>query len=429
MRSTDRIKREDKRLLNNAISLVAAGAKLDPRLRNVLKGYAASPDKGYGITHHDIVLFRKFVEMSTTNVDKPKVNGGSSSLSHEDKALIAKSLSYRESKPPADVRLKIYLDGVRKSSRPLSGSNRIGDHTRGMLRKYIEQCERPGGEKLPKKKFTGPQQLGLGLSSELEMITPEIAFSMLEVNERIGFHNRNINRERVAMYTDDMKAGRWRNTAEPLLIGKDGQLMNGQHRLHAVIDAEVSVPMLIIRGVDLDAFFSIDQGRPRKPSDVVSIVGIRSSALTAATLKLIWAWEHFGSAGVKAGPREHKGFTNEIAAEMAKARDIHDSVLTGQKMSKLAPPSAIAFCHWLCGTKNKSLADDFFSKLHSGENLKRGDPLLVLRQRLIAERSDPTSSVRRIAVIRMVMRIWNAVRKNQVLMKMPPTSDEVDRPL
>lgn len=426
------IKREEQRLLNTAWLLIEGGAQIDLRLKNVIKtqiNQKKSKDS-YGMGERDMNQIRKFVDDARMNGHAHFSNQrNKSSVTHEDKALIAKALSYRESKPPADSRLRDFIDGVRKSSRPFHGMSRIGDHTRGMLRKYIEQCERPVSVKEEKKKFSGPQQLGMGLSGELELVTPEIAFSLLEVNERIGFHNRNISKDRVKFYADDMKSGRWRLTAEPLLIGKDGQLMNGQHRLHAVIDAEMSIPMLIVRGVDLGAFYSIDQAKPRSTGDVVGIVGVKNRTVVASVLKMIWVWENFGPAGLGGNNRDQRGFTNEIAAEMAKARDLTESIVAGNKVKALCPPSAATFCHWLCSTKSKAAADEFFELLHSGEGLKKGDPIMALRQRLITERSDPTSSVRRLAVIRMIMSIWNAHRKGRVLVKMPPIADkEVERP-
>lgn len=62
------------------------------------------------------------------------------------------------------------------------------------------------------------------------VINAEVAMEILKNN--IG--NQSIKTAVLSQYTRDMKAGNWHTCYNPIVIGKDGTLVNGQHRLLAV---------------------------------------------------------------------------------------------------------------------------------------------------------------------------------------------------
>ena len=76
-------------------------------------------------------------------------------------------------------------------------------------------------------------------------ITPEIATKMLEKN----FVNRRLNKDRIATYAHDMKNGAWEKVSDGLSLqfDSDENLMNGQHRLNAIIQSGVSQNMFIFQ--------------------------------------------------------------------------------------------------------------------------------------------------------------------------------------
>jgi hypothetical protein len=79
--------------------------------------------------------------------------------------------------------------------------------------------------------------VGKRLTISLEMITPDMAADLLAVN----VSNRNVRQRRVDQYARDMQVGRWQPTGEPITISDTGKLLNGQHRLMAVVQAGVTV--------------------------------------------------------------------------------------------------------------------------------------------------------------------------------------------
>jgi hypothetical protein len=73
------------------------------------------------------------------------------------------------------------------------------------------------------------------------LITPEMAKEMLKKN----VSNRAIRKVVVKGYADDMLAGAWRTTHQGIAFNSNGDLVDGQHRLSAIVLANKPIEMLI----------------------------------------------------------------------------------------------------------------------------------------------------------------------------------------
>lgn len=71
------------------------------------------------------------------------------------------------------------------------------------------------------------------ITAKVETITPDIAKTMLGEN----VNNRRISHDNVNMFAREMRNGEWRFNGEAIKFSKDGRLLDGQHRLLAVIAA------------------------------------------------------------------------------------------------------------------------------------------------------------------------------------------------
>ncbi len=77
-------------------------------------------------------------------------------------------------------------------------------------------------------------------------VTPEVAEQMLALNYD---KQRRVSERCVLKYMRDLKDGRWNCDAmPPIRISSDGMLVDGQHRLHAVVRSGVPVNMLVWYG-------------------------------------------------------------------------------------------------------------------------------------------------------------------------------------
>jgi hypothetical protein len=103
----------------------------------------------------------------------------------------------------------------------------------------------------------------------IESITPERAQAMLDHNLD---SNRRLRPHLVEKYASDMKRGMWKQTYDPVRLLSDGTLVDGQHRLSAIIATGISQKMLVVR-VEEDVIGSLDQNAPRNLADQRSIQG------------------------------------------------------------------------------------------------------------------------------------------------------------
>lgn len=106
-----------------------------------------------------------------------------------------------------------------------------------------------------------------GWVCDVEIVTPEVASRLLENNEG----NRRVRPAVVTKYAAAMIYGSWRATPEAIIVSKTGKLLNGQHRLHAIIKAGVAIPLFLVRNVEDGVFEALDRGATRSAADALGI--------------------------------------------------------------------------------------------------------------------------------------------------------------
>lgn len=114
-----------------------------------------------------------------------------------------------------------------------------------------------------------------------ETITVARARTLLKKTGR----QRPISKARVARYVKEMLAGRWVQTGEPIHLSKSGHLLNGQHRLSAIVESGIPCDMVVIEGVPDDAILHMDTGGKRSIGDILGIyLGVENPKSVASTL-------------------------------------------------------------------------------------------------------------------------------------------------
>lgn len=123
--------------------------------------------------------------------------------------------------------------------------------------------------------------------TEWKVVTPEMATKWLEGNT----HNRTVRDSVVQRYAADMKAGRWKQSHQGIAFDEEGTLIDGQHRLYAIIYAETGVLIQVTYGLPIETQRVIDDGLKRSVVDILrvqdeSMGGM--SALHAAVGHRMW---------------------------------------------------------------------------------------------------------------------------------------------
>lgn len=114
------------------------------------------------------------------------------------------------------------------------------------------------------------------MKTEIMTITPKMAQSWLDGKAE----NRKIAKHHIKFLADEMLAGRWRLTHQGIAFSEDGKLVDGQHRLAAVIKAAVPIKMMITTDVPIVDFPLFDRGMSRNMSVITGIPSILTESYT-----------------------------------------------------------------------------------------------------------------------------------------------------
>ena len=107
------------------------------------------------------------------------------------------------------------------------------------------------------------------MTTTTETITPTLAAAYLEKNTA----NRPVNKRHLAFLVGEMKSGSWGLTHEGIAFDGRDVLIDGQHRLMAVIASGVTIKALVTRGCEPKTFAVIGNGSRRTTSDVLALKG------------------------------------------------------------------------------------------------------------------------------------------------------------
>lgn len=103
--------------------------------------------------------------------------------------------------------------------------------------------------------------------TERMTVTPPLAARMLDFNSR----NRPVSSKKVTRLAEKMRSGNWVWTHQGVGFDTDGRLVDGQHRLMAVVASDTSQDLLVTYGMSPDAFDHVDTEGSRNSADLLAI--------------------------------------------------------------------------------------------------------------------------------------------------------------
>lgn len=235
-------------------------------------------------------------------------------------------------------------------------------------------------------------------------VTPDIARDWLAANTS----NRPICKAHVERLSNFMKRGQWKFDGSPIRFAANGVLLDGQHRLMACIESGVSFVCAVVRGLDLEAFEFMDQGRIRSASDNLAVAGKANTTLLAASGS--WALRYKQKKGQLA-PRIER---TDVVAFCLENPLLEECVAWAANKKLSIPASLAAAAMFVFREIDNDAGCDFMSKIHTGAGLSDGDPALTFRNRMIAETAGRKLLDNTVAFAFAVF-AWNAHRKSQNL--------------
>lgn len=183
------------------------------------------------------------------------------------------------------------------------------------------------------------------MKTKVELITPAYATEVLETKNP---RNRTVSEQTVNIYATDMKKGRWTLTHQGIAFDTDGNLIDGQHRLWAVVFAETPVEMLVTReipvqevknGIVLCAMDAIDRNRVRSTGQHMQLChGIKQGSRVGAACRGIAMLIH------PSGAQNRLSMANSLFIYEQYGKDIEaiiHSVDSRQCLSYIVAPLAL----------------------------------------------------------------------------------------
>lgn len=232
----------------------------------------------------------------------------------------------------------------------------------------------------------------------IKTVTPEVAKELLEGQIK----NRPISKAVVRKYKEFMEQDQWQLNGEPIIFGGN-KLIDGQHRLSACIESGKSFDAIWIELQSENSFRTLNQGKRRGGSDILSIAGHKNTISLYSAMCILAKIDESGSLAYQGhGSGSRKDVANHMTeSELAKYPHLNISV---QKVDpwyrkfrvKLGPLIALHYLircaesHLIAldDIRSASKADEFVRSLCLGLGLEDGNPILPFRNSLIKQMAD-----------------------------------------
>lgn len=238
------------------------------------------------------------------------------------------------------------------------------------------------------------------IHTAIERITPELAAIYLGSNT----NNRNMRKKHVSRLADDIINHRWQMNGAAIIFNGDGTLLDGQHRLAAIVEAGLAVDMLVVRGVHTSAMETIDSNIARSASDVAKLNGFHNTSHLTACVRMLYA--------VKRGTTKSSLSTPAIMDILRRHPHISDAVSACNPLPRSVSHSVVGAWYYMARYMAKHpAADEAMNVLVSGKPfyLEGYDPVHSLRERMLRESTNVLSTQNgRLRMLWTMIGVWNA---------------------
>ena len=231
----------------------------------------------------------------------------------------------------------------------------------------------------------------VAISSSLELITPERAKALLASQHT----NRNLKQKFVDYLASEILNGNWEATNQGIGLDDAGLLVDGQHRLAAIVKADQSVWTLVVRGVSRSvALRAVDQGVARSRAALFSMRGEANSKAKAAICRvlalLVVPDMKYGSAS---SPTKDQEILNLYRTEIEEVIQVSSKELSAN----------FAGVAVLLLAKFPVKGREFLDGVVSGVGLEADDPRYVMREYLFKNRNRSSSLDRTTITAKTIM--------------------------
>lgn len=216
---------------------------------------------------------------------------------------------------------------------------------------------------------------------EVVDVTPQLASEWLARNT----NNRPLSRNTVQHLTGQIQRGEWQLTHQGIAFDEDGVLIDGQHRLAAVVKAGIAVPMTVAHGVPRTAFTVMDTGRKRTGRDALALAGEANTTHLAAALRGLHLYLNAPNSSWSGGVSLTSN--DQLLTLLEHHPGIREAVLHGAALNRGCRITVTAATiGWYVTSRERPEIDQtaWQEGVITGARLEPGDPRLTLRNTMLS---------------------------------------------
>ncbi|MBT1184907.1 hypothetical protein HET69_12945 [Streptomyces sp. CJ_13] len=280
----------------------------------------------------------------------------------------------------------------------------------------------------------------------LDSRTPDIAFvrvtpamARVLLDER-NHHNRRLVPLARARHAKAMRDKRFVTTGDTLKFGHHPNfawalMIDGQHRLAAIVDSGQSFMTGVAVGIDHEAQQYTDTGRPRKVHETLGLNGEANSTKLETLSRWVYRLQHEGTVRKHGGGRDSlSGY--ELIDFIEANPMIRDCVTisraTYRKFSGAVSLPTLGCVWWHIATADQTypaLADEYFQRITDGTGLAAVDPVYLLRERIHANAAlKGSSKPSPHQQFCLLVEVFNAWVQGRTMKRLPPIAPDSPLP-
>lgn len=248
----------------------------------------------------------------------------------------------------------------------------------------------------------------MAFNSQTIRITPKLAQEYLETDKQ----NRPIREGHLNGIIQDMENGRWVFDGAPIRFDADGNLLDGQHRLLAIVRTGKAQKMVVMTGLARNSRRTMDKNARRSVADNLRMdAQVPNSFKVSAIARIVLRWRAGNIRNASMQPTDNEVYDfvldNNPALQAAAffsspvARDLGGS------------PQAIGAVYYETIPLDPEKGEAYWEKVQSGVGLAPGEAALILRSALM--RLDKTAKIgsKPTLTLELCIRAWNLMRQNK----------------
>jgi len=244
-------------------------------------------------------------------------------------------------------------------------------------------------------------------------------------------HNRKLRRRLWERYADAMRANQWKLTGEPIKFNTKGELIDGQHRLTAIVESGKTIECDVRRNLHPEVFMALDTGGIRSPGDLLQIAGFNYTTNIASAIRQASSILEVESGITKPQSMGKKKIAPAVLLEWAEEHQEELLEAVRETMSKDAkvvcsPPSLHAALYFLFAQYNRKATREFYTALTTGLGFEHDahDPIYMLRKQLLAFQGNKNIKRPSYYKAALVIKAWNAYQNRDTIQQLKYSEGE-----